>query len=86
MYNVTLSHVHETIVAVEKQCLLHIGLCVHACDCVRACIWVPERVGLCMHISACSLANPALYACAPYCDVIVAPLSPLYFSTLFHKW
>jgi hypothetical protein len=33
-YNVTLRRIHETIVAVEKQ---HIGLCVHACVCVRAC-------------------------------------------------
>jgi hypothetical protein len=29
-YNTTLRHVCETIVAVEKQLVLHIGLCVHA--------------------------------------------------------
>jgi hypothetical protein len=52
-----------------------------ACLRVRACMWVPSCVGVCMRISACSLANPARNAYAPYCDVICGPWSPLYFST-----
>ena len=50
---------------------------------VRLCVWVPERVGVCMRISAYSLANPSRNAYAPYRDV--ASRSTLYFSTLFHK-
>ena len=38
--------------------------------CVYACTWVPGRVDVCMRISACSLANPACHAYAPYRDVI----------------
>ena len=72
-YNVTSRHVHKTTLAVEKQQVLHIGLCVHACACVRACMWVPGRVGVCMPISAYSLANPARNAYAPYCDIIWGP-------------
>jgi hypothetical protein len=37
-YNVTMRRVHETTVtAVEKQYVLYIGLCLHACACVSAC-------------------------------------------------
>jgi hypothetical protein len=35
-YDVTLTRVHEAIVAVEKQEVLNVGLCVHACAWVRA--------------------------------------------------
>ena len=35
-YNVTMRRVRDTTVAVEKQYVLIIGLCVHACACVRA--------------------------------------------------
>jgi hypothetical protein len=37
-YKVALKLIHETIVAVKKQYVLHIGLCVQACACVRACV------------------------------------------------
>jgi hypothetical protein len=60
------------VVAVEKQSVLLIGLCVHAC--VRACVLqVPGRVGVCMRVRACSLAYPASNMYAPYCDVIFGP-------------
>jgi hypothetical protein len=52
---------------------------------LRACLWVPERVGECMRIRAYSLAYPARNAYAPCCDVCVAAQSPLRFSTLSHK-
>ena len=51
---------------------------------VRACMWLPGRVGVCMRIHVYSFANPARNAYAPYCDVIY-DRSPLYFSTLSHK-
>jgi hypothetical protein len=35
MYNVTLRRVREIVVDVEKQYVLIIGLCVHACACVQ---------------------------------------------------
>ena len=47
--------------------------------CVRACMWVPKRVGVCMRIRAYSFANPARNAYAPYCDVICGPSG----STIF---
>jgi hypothetical protein len=72
-YNVTLRRVHETIFAVEKQLVLHFGQCVHACTCLRACMWVPGRVVVSIRIRAYSLANPAHNAYAPYCDVIRGP-------------
>ena len=68
-HNVTLRRVHENIFAVEKQKVLHICVCVQACGCLRACMWLPERVDVCMSICAYSLANPACNAYAPYCDV-----------------
>ena len=46
-------------------------LCV--CVCVRARARVPERVGVCMRVHACSPACPACNAYAPYCDVICGP-------------
>jgi hypothetical protein len=50
--------------------VLHIGLFVHACACVRVGIRARERV----HAHACnSVANPARNAYAPYCDVICGP-------------
>jgi hypothetical protein len=43
MYNITMRRVNEAIVAVEKQYVLHIGLCVHACACVCACVRAGTR-------------------------------------------
>jgi hypothetical protein len=43
------------------------------CVCVRACMWVPGSVGVCLRIHACGLVNPACNAYAPYCDVIYSP-------------
>ena len=68
-YNVTMRRVDESVVAVKKQYILFIVLCVHACECVR----VLGSVGVCMRIRACSLANPTRNAYAPYCDVICDP-------------
>ena len=64
-YNVTMRRVSQTIVAVKKQCVTY--------RFVRACIRVLGRVGVCMRIRACSLAYPAHYAYASYCDVICGP-------------
>ena len=62
MYNVTLGCVHKTIVAVEKQQVLHIdSLCVH----------VGTRACECTH--AYSLTNLAHNAYAIYCDIICGP-------------
>jgi hypothetical protein len=36
-------------------------------------MWITCRVGLCMRIRACSLANPACNAYALYRDVICGP-------------
>ena len=36
-YNVTMRRVQETIVTVEKELVLIIGMCVHAWACMRAC-------------------------------------------------
>ena len=47
-----------------------------ACLLVRACMWVPERVGVCMCVRAYSHANPTRNAYALYCDVICGPLPP----------
>jgi hypothetical protein len=49
--------VHETIVVVEKQQILHISMCVLAreCMCVRACVWlwVGRRGFVCLY--TCSI-------------------------------
>jgi hypothetical protein len=61
-YNVTLRRVNETIVAVEKQYVLHISVC------VRPCMWVRGLVGVCVH--ACSPTYPACKAHVLYYIVI----------------
>ena len=70
--------VHETTVVVVKAVSITYW---SLCACLRVRAWVPSCVGVCMRIRACSLANPARNAYAPYCDVICGPWSPLYFST-----
>jgi hypothetical protein len=54
------------------------------CRWLSACMWVPRRVGVCMHIGAYSLANPACNAIAPCCDVFCDPLVSNTFSGLSH--
>ena len=46
---------------------------------LRVCVRVSQRVGVCMRVHACSLANPACNAYAPCCDVICGPSG----STIF---
>jgi hypothetical protein len=53
--------------------------------CLRACMCVPGRVGVCMRRRACSLSNPTCKAFAPYCDVICGPSVSTTFSTLSNK-
>jgi hypothetical protein len=65
-YNVTMRRVHKTIVAVEKQQVLHIRLCV--CVCVCVCVF------------ACNLAYPACNAYAPYCVVCGLSGSTIFFD------
>ena len=80
-YNVTLRRVDESIVVVEEKEVLHIGVCV--CMFARACVRVHGRVGLCLHIRAYSLTNPARNVYAPYCDVICGPsVSGIFFSII----
>jgi hypothetical protein len=55
----------QIIVAVENQYEYYLLVCV--------CMWIRVRVGVCMRISACSLANSAWNAYAPYCDVTCRP-------------
>jgi hypothetical protein len=75
--------IHETIVAVEKQKILHISLRGHAWALVRACMWLPGRVDVCMRIRAYSLANPARNAYAPCCDVNCDPsVSTTFFDVI----
>ena len=79
-YNLISRRVHETIVAVEKQDILHI--CVRLCEGARA--WIAARgvsVGVCVRV--CSLTYPACKAHATLLSV--ASLVPPYFSTLSHK-
>ena len=74
-YNVTLKRVRDTIVAMEKQKVLHVYVCacavgdVHACACVCVCVCV--CVGGCTNAGvwfrACSLTYPACNAHTPYC-------------------
>ena len=79
--NVALRSVHESIVAVEKKSIIHWSVC--AALHVRACMWVPRRVGVCLHIRAYSLANPACNAYGPYCDVICdSSVSTTFFDIL----
>jgi hypothetical protein len=53
MHNVTLRRVHEAIVAVEKQYVLHIGLCVHAGACVSGCVHVGTGARRRVHAHTC---------------------------------
>jgi hypothetical protein len=48
----------------------------------RACVRVPERVGVCVRTRACNLANPARNAYAPYCDV----MWPLWLHYIFRHY
>ena len=48
-------------------------------------MWVLRRVGVCMRISACSLANPATTRMRHTVTSFMTPRSSPYFSTLSHK-
>jgi hypothetical protein len=72
-YNVTSRRVQETIVAVEKQYVLHIGLCVCAC----ACVWGGGYTGASVYLRECSLIIPACNAHL-YCNLL-----PLWLHHIF---
>jgi hypothetical protein len=61
-YNVTMRRVCESLLQ-WKSNTYYIYVCVRVC--ARA--WVPMRVGVCMRVRACTPANPACNAYAPYC-------------------
>ena len=63
-YDVTVRRVRLTLLAVDKQQVLHICLCV----CVNAC-GCPVRGD----VRACSFAYPSCNAYAPYCDIVCVP-------------
>ena len=58
-YDVTLRRVQETIIAVQKQSVLHIGLCVHACACVRACGYPGAWACACAYVHIALLIQQA---------------------------
>jgi hypothetical protein len=74
MYNVTMRHISEITVAMEKQYFM--------CMRVHACMKVPKCMGMSMHVRACSLAYPASNAYAPYCDVICGPSVSTFFNII----
>ena len=57
------------------------------CVCIRApaYVWVPELVGVCMCVRACSIAKHATRM-RHFMTSFVASWSPPYFSTISHKW
>jgi hypothetical protein len=71
-------------VAVEKQYEYYLLVCVYmlARACVRACMWVTGRVGVCMCIRAYNLANPVRNANASYCDVCGPSVSTIFFHII----
>jgi hypothetical protein len=77
VYNVTL-------LAWEKQQILHIGLCVHACAFVCACGYPGAWACVCEHVHGALLIQLATRM-RHIVTSFVAPLSPLYLSTLSHK-
>jgi hypothetical protein len=83
-YNVTFRRVRESLLPWKSMKCYFWSVC--AWLSVRACMSVPGQVGVCMQISACSLANPAVTRMRHVVTSFVAPRSPLYFSTLSHIW
>jgi hypothetical protein len=78
-YDVIIRCVHESLLPWKRNkhyLLVSPFLC--------ACMWVPDRVGVCMSISAGSLENRARNVYVPYCDVICGMCSA-YFWELSHK-
>ena len=75
-YNVTLRRASESLLP-WKSNKYYIF-----CLCMRACLWVTGQVCVCLRISACSLANPACNAYAPYCDVICGSSEPTTFFAI----
>jgi hypothetical protein len=70
------------IVAVESN---KYYLLVYVCMLARACMWVHMHARASMHRRAYGLANPALNAYAPYCDVICGPsVSTTFFDYLIN--
>jgi hypothetical protein len=55
MYDVTLTRVNESVVALEKQKVVRISVCMCVCVLLRA--WVRARVDV--YMRACSLNQPA---------------------------
>ena len=49
------------------------------------CVCVFGRVGVLIHVRACSLAYPACNSYTPYCKVICGFSGPPYFSILSHQ-
>jgi hypothetical protein len=81
----TLRRVHETIVAVQKAVIItYWCVCVHACACVRTCGCMAEWACACAHVHIAFLIQHATRMRHVVMS-FVAPLSPLYFSTLSHK-
>jgi hypothetical protein len=81
MYNVPMRRVRESLFLRKsnKYCLLFY------CACLRARAYVLGRVGVCTHISAFILSNPACNAYAPCFDVICSLSVQSYFLVLSHK-
>jgi hypothetical protein len=65
-YNVTMKRVYETIVAVQKQSVLHNSAC------TRACGWMRRPMEVC--VRECSLTNPGCKTRVPYYICRLCPL------------
>jgi hypothetical protein len=84
MYNVTMGRVRESLLPwTSNTSTTYWSVC--ACVRVRACTWVRGRVGVCMRVSAYSLANPAYNVNDPHSEDFCSPSVSKHFSTLSHK-
>ena len=100
-YNLTKRRFRESLLT-RKSNKYYIFLCVCVCMCarVRACVWMPRRLGVCLHMRACGCRGA--WACICACvhvalliqhasrmrhivTSLVAPLVEPYFSTLSNK-
>ena len=72
MYNPTLRHAGESLLPWKRN-KYYVFVCVCLPACVRACVRVPGRLGVCMPMRTCNPADQACNAYAPYCDVICGP-------------
>ena len=86
MYNVTLRRVHETLLLWKSDKYYILAcVCMFTRACVRACMCVPERVGLsCAYVHIALLIQHATRM-GHTVTSFVSPRSPAHISALSHK-